>query len=481
MASIKPILISALALAACFSIANAGCTITRIGNPDTIQLSGTVLTSKGALHNSHVLIHNGKIALIGAGREENAAVKNATYIKCTDAVISPGFINTHEHISYSTITPLADHGKKVNHRHDWRVGARGNERREADVNGTAEDATKWGELRHIFSGTTSIVGEDMVPGLARNLDFMAGIEAELYHPADTYDVFPLDDAKGILRNGDCDYGPNATTREKAGKLYRYLAHIGEGVDAEAENEFQCLSSETFDVTPAIGGGGVSQDIIASNLALIHALGLTEADFDLVAERGAQVVWSPRSNVFLYGKTLNITYLLNAGINVALGTDWLPSGSATMAREAVCAFEVTKASYQQEIKSKTLWEMMTINAAKVAGFEKYLGSLAPGKLADIVILSTSGHSVDPFADAIYAPSEKIELVMRGGTILVAGDGLKGLATGECESVMFGEFPKTICVEKELGSSFKAFEAKLGGVYPAILPGIPADEPSCVPTR
>jgi hypothetical protein len=206
----------------------------------------------------------------------------------------------------------------------------------------------------------------MVPGLVRNLDFALGLEDGLFAPTATFDVFPLDDAVGVQRHGDCDYGSAAITKDEAGRLYRYLAHIAEGVDAVAENEFQCLSNSTFDVTPRPDGGGRSTDIIAPNLTLIHASSLTNKDFDLVAARGAMVVWSPRSNMFLYGRTLNVTYHLEAGITVALGTDWLPSGSATMGREAVCAREVMLKGYDIELASQDLWYIMTINAATVAG-------------------------------------------------------------------------------------------------------------------
>ncbi|KAI0134182.1 hypothetical protein BJ170DRAFT_188956 [Xylariales sp. AK1849] len=319
----------------------------------------------------------------------------------------------------------------------------------------------------------------MVTGLARNLDFVAGLEADLLAPAAVWDVFPLDDMEGILRNGDCNYGPNAVDREVASKLHRYLAHVGEGVDEEAANEFRCLSSDAYDITPMPDGGGVSSDIIASNLGLVHALGLAEADFDLVAERGAHVIWSPRSNVSLYGKTLNVTYLLDAGINVALGPDWLPSGSATMAREAVYAFSVTRKSYGISLDSKTIWEMMTINAARAASFGEYIGSLEVGKLADIVVFR--GGKGDPFSQAIFAHEENIELVFRGGRVLVAGEFTKGLGRGTCESVLFGSFRKTLCVADELGSTYTDFKTALEGVYPAILPEIPPDEPTCESIR
>ncbi|CRK15781.1 hypothetical protein BN1723_010783, partial [Verticillium longisporum] len=260
----------------------------------------------------------------------------------------------------------------------------------------------------------------------------------------------------------------------------YMAHVGEGVDAEAENEFRCLSSATYDTTPKAGGGGLSTDIIAPNLALIHALGLTKSDFDLVAARHATVVWSPRSNVFLYGKTLDVQYLLDAGITVALGTDWLPSGSATMAREAVCGFAATKASYGHALDAKTLWEMMTINAAKVAGFDRHLGSFEVGKLADVAVFAGAPRE-DAFAQAVFSSGEDVELVMRGGKVLLAAEKIKRAATGACEPVVVGHSNKTLCVEEELGRSYAEFESNLGGVYPALLPGVPSGEPTCEPTR
>ncbi|KAI1497100.1 metal dependent amidohydrolase [Biscogniauxia marginata] len=468
----------------------SGCRVTRRGLSGDLIIRGTVLTSEAALSNTTVHVHtpSGKIAYVGNGCDSGLRAVDASVIECGDSIISPGFINTHEHIEYSTVNPLPDIGERVDHRHDWRVGARGRTLRPAPVNGSEIDATAWGELRHIFSGTTSVVGGAMVTGLARNLDFISGLEDGLTAPAAAWDVFPLDDSTGILRDGDCNYGSVPIDREMAGRFNRYIAHVGEGVDGEAANEFACLANMTFDTVPAASGGGLSTDIIAPNLALVHALGLTAANFDMIAARGAKIVWSPRSNVFLYGKTMNVSYLLEAGITVALGTDWLPSGSATMNREAVCGASVMKESYDMIVEPKTLWEMMTINAAMVAGFEDELGSLEVNKMADIVVFnsgnkagSDSHEESGAFARAVFGVEEEIELVMRGGKILVASDGIKDLTTETCETLTFGETNKTICISDELGSSFEEFEASLQGVYSARLPAIPPHEPTCKPKR
>ncbi|KAH7322446.1 metal dependent amidohydrolase [Stachybotrys elegans] len=475
-----------LAVACVESLVEARCHVTTQGSSQDLLLKGAILTSQGVRSHSSLLLSSGIISCVDQSCEAEPEAANATVIECLNSVISPGFINTHEHIDYSTVEPLADIGERVNHRHDWRVGARGNTMRPAPVNGTSLDASIWGELRHLFSGTTSIVGGFMAPGLVRNLDYVEGLQDGLVAPASYWTVFPLDDRSGILRNGDCDYGAQAMTRQTVSKFNRFIAHVGEGVDAEAANEFSCISSMTYDTEPAPQGGGLSTDYIAPNLAIVHGLGLTNDDFDMVAARGAKVVWSPRSNVFLYGKTLNVTYLLAAGITVALGTDWLPSGSATMSREAVCGLEVMQESYGATLDPKTVWEMMTINAAKVAGFEDRIRSLEKGKLADIVVVggcsnsSASYGESAPYAKAILSPSENIELVIRGGKIVLASNTMKEAAEG-CEKVLFGEVPKFACVAEELGTSFAQFEASLGGAYPAILPGIPPKEPTCKPTR
>ncbi|KAF1967822.1 metal dependent amidohydrolase [Bimuria novae-zelandiae CBS 107.79] len=446
----------------------------------SLYICGTILTPSGPIRNGHISIENGRIHSIGATCTLSPHADTTTFIDCGTGVVSPGFINAHEHLEFATVRPLLDDGTRVSHRHDWRRGMRGNEKREPARNYTKLVSAMWGELRHIFSGTTSVVGGAMAPGLVRNLDWAEGLGVGLVSGAAKYDIYPLDDKEGILRKDDCDYGPHTITKEQAAKYPMYIAHVSEGIDAEAANEFRCLSDASYDVTPLPNGGGTSTDIIQPNVAFVHALGLTEPDFDLVAERGAHLVWSPRTNIFLYGKTLDISVPLAKGVNVALGTDWVVSGSATMGREAVCAAHVMKNSFGVDVEAKTLWEMMTINAAKASGVAAHVGSLEVGNLADIVIFRDDGG--DPYGSVVFGKPENINLVLRGGKVLVANPTLNQLSGEYCESVTFGEpSKKIVCVANELGKTYAEFKKDLEGVYPAILPGVPENEPSCEPTR
>src|SRR4029453_7960210 len=68
---------------------------------------------------------------------------------------------------------------------------------------------------------------------------------------------------------------------------------------------------------------------SSPLTLIHGCGIDTRNPEhlrFLRERDISIVWSPVSNLLLYGDTLDVETLLAEGINVALGSDWSPSGS-----------------------------------------------------------------------------------------------------------------------------------------------------------
>ena len=64
----------------------------------------------------------------------------------------------------------------------------------------------------------------------------------------------------------------------------------------------------------------------AELAFIHAIGLLARDYAFMASRGTGLIWSPRSNVTLYGDTAVVTEAARFGVQIALGTDWMPTGS-----------------------------------------------------------------------------------------------------------------------------------------------------------
>ncbi|KAI3326423.1 hypothetical protein HD806DRAFT_487216 [Xylariaceae sp. AK1471] len=97
--------------------ASAECHIVRRGLSRDLLLVGTVLTSEGAFQDSTVFVQSGKITHVGDICGLGTRGGDASVLNCTGSVISPGFINTHEHIEYSTVNPFPDLGERVKHRH----------------------------------------------------------------------------------------------------------------------------------------------------------------------------------------------------------------------------------------------------------------------------------------------------------------------------------------------------------------------------
>ena len=74
----------------------------------------------------------------------------------------------------------------------------------------------------------------------------------------------------------------------------------------------------------------------------------------------------------------------AGVNIALGTDWVPSGSMNMLRELACADSLNQTYFDKHFTDADLWRMATSNAAFAIGADDAIGMLKTGYLADIAI-------------------------------------------------------------------------------------------------
>jgi len=150
------------------------------------------------------------------------------------------------------------------------------------------------ELRYVLGGATSIAGSNGQPALLRNIDKANLLEGLAVAPT-RLEVFPLDDGGGPLQTSGCDYGSGALQTSDVADENAFIPHIAEGIDVEARNEILCTSQG-------------STNILGANTAVVHAMPLLAADARLFHDRGAAVVWSPRSNVDLYGNTAPVTLL-----------------------------------------------------------------------------------------------------------------------------------------------------------------------------
>lgn len=455
--------------------ASGTCEVTKTGVAGKV-IQGTILAPEEVLHRGEILFDDaGKILCVGCDCGSDPAYASASVITCADGVVSPGMINPHEHLTYQNNAPVGHGAIRYENRSDWQ-GARGHTRLDYD-SGANQTVQAFGELRFLMSGTTSIAGGGGIPGIIRNLDTSAeDLEGVPVQIADS-DVFPLSTPGKNLASG-CDYSPGRTTQNQVLQLASYLPHISEGIDAEARNEFVCTSDGQF-------------DLIHPQTAIIHGTALTPEDAAVVRADMAKVVWSPRSNIDLYGNTASVVMLDMAGVNIALGTDWVPSGSMNMLRELRCADSLNQKYFDKHFTDADLWRMATMNAAMAAGAGHALGMLKKGYLADLAVYD--GKTSKDFRAVLDAGVEDVALVLRGGramygdTALVTnavfggGVGCEAFASDVCGRA------KTACLDPRIGGAtppnLAAIRAAGEAYYPLYFckDETPTNEPTCVPFR
>jgi cytosine/adenosine deaminase-related metal-dependent hydrolase len=157
-------------------------------------------------------------------------------------------------------------------------------------------------------------------------------------------------------------------------------------------------------------------VLGPRTLCIHLVRANGSDLDLVARRGAAIAHCPRSNRRHGHGAAPLTQMLERGIRVGVGTDSAASVSPLdLFAEARAAAEIGRLSAEQGL------ELITVSAARALGLEREIGTLAPGKWADLVVLDL-GAPVDAtnLADTLLSRGEGAvrETVVGGRTVYEA---------------------------------------------------------------
>ena len=131
---------------------------------------------------------------------------------------------------------------------------------------------------------------------------------------------------------------------------------------------------------------------------------------MLAKAGASMVWSPLSNLLLYGKTADTSLAHDAGVLTALGPDWSPSGSKNLLGELKVARLVDSLN-GGGLSDVDLIALATRNPAKILRWDEHLGSIEAGKRADLLVVSGAGG--DAHAHLFTRSEHDVELVVVNG--------------------------------------------------------------------
>ncbi len=143
-------------------------------------------------------------------------------------------------------------------------------------------------------------------------------------------------------------------------------------------------------------------LLNSALMAVHATQLTNGEIEQLALAGASVVHCPRSNLKLASGACPVARLLERGVNVALGTDGAASNNRLdlwAEMEVAALFGKHVAQDPEAIPAPVALEMATINGARALGLADEVGSVVPGKAADVICVEVTSPAVRPVLDPL----------------------------------------------------------------------------------
>lgn len=143
-------------------------------------------------------------------------------------------------------------------------------------------------------------------------------------------------------------------------------------------------------------------LLNERLLAVHMTQLNPNDFELLADSGVHVIHCPRSNLKLASGFCPVSQLLAGGINVAVGTDGAASNNRLdMLSECQAAALLAKglSGDATSVDAFTMLEMMTLNGAEALGKAQELGTIEPGKWADLAALDLSAPETQPVHNVI----------------------------------------------------------------------------------
>ncbi|MCA9602293.1 MAG: thrombospondin type 3 repeat-containing protein, partial [Myxococcales bacterium] len=189
----------------------------------------------------------------------------------------------------------------------------------------------------------------------------------------------------------------------------------------------------------------------------------------------------RTNITLYGDTARVPVYATLGVRIALGTDWVVTGSMNMLRELRCADELNTLRYNSYFTDEQLWLMATRDSAASMAIDNVLGVIQVGGIADLAMFDGATHA--DHRAILDATPASVVMVMRGGKVLYGDDSVvSALAPSDgCDAINVCGTAKRACVSREYGQSYSELEASVSGMYPLFFCDEPENEPSCVPSR
>jgi 5-methylthioadenosine/S-adenosylhomocysteine deaminase len=351
-----------------------------------------------------------------------------------DAAIVPGFVNAHSHLEYAMYAGFGD-GQAFGPWIATHVERKNRLEREDMV-----AIARLGVLESLRAGIAT-TADYSFSGAAATAASELGLRAIVY-----LEVFALEQSEAerqfeekrtlveeseLVRIGVSPHAPYSCSLD----TYRWCLSLGIPVGthlAESANENEWLEHGSGPLqgiapilVPPTGKRAVAtlESVLGPDLLCAHCVEVNADEIALLAERNVPVVHCPRSNALLGCGIAPVAELREADVRVGLGTDSPASTpSFDMFEEMRTAIYMARARTKrpEALLATDALRMATLDAARALRIEGQVGTLTPGKRADLTVVSLAGspyHPVeDPAAAVVYggSPERVLETIVDGNT-------------------------------------------------------------------
>ena len=460
----------------------------KLSNTDSSRaflLKGRVVTMDGennVINDGNVMVRDGKITGVWASNSNPPAGVNFADVPIvnTEGTIYPGLIDLHNHVHYNHIPlwdiPCLDESECERYEDnaitkDETWGYAGTTQRSDEGGYTnryqwgdnydygpsitwmktniqsqyrwdmASEQMKYAEVQAVSGGVTAMQGSPSSGTQA--WDSILSRNVELYN-------FGQDGIStcAVCGAADADYtGSHLISGSESGTLNAWFVHLSEGVDQSSKAEFDALWDK---------------GLILDETIVIHGTALDSSQFSKMASVNSELVWSPLSNLLLYGDTTDVVAADQAGVEISISPDWGPSGSKNNLHELKVADMWNSNNLGNHFSNYELVEMVTSNPARATGWGQFVGQVKADLYADLVVIDTFHE--DPYRNLIEAIDADVALtIVQGKAVFGDVDLMQQLQGDDWEYVNGTDFQKAVDVtsltEVDGSQTFAEIEAGL----------------------
>jgi len=384
-----------------------------------------VIPHDAVLENHSLAVTGDRISAI-VPRAEAAKMSARQVLELPGHALMPGLINAHGHAAMSLLRGYADDQPLMSwlEQQIWPAEA-------AHVSPAyVRDGVELAIAEMIRSGTTTFSDMYFFPDACAETAQRLGMRCQLTFPILDFPTAWASSAdeyisKGLALRDDVKhsklvtvgFGPHSTYTVSEPNLVK-IATLAAELDVAIQIHLHETRGEVLMAVEQSGERPLDSlhrlGLLGPRTQCVHMTDLGEQDIALLSATGAHVVHCPQSNMKLASGACPVTRLLAQGVNVALGTDSAASNNdLNLFGEMQSAALLAKLQTGDAaaLPASDALAMATINGARALGLDEKIGSLEPGKLADLIAVDLSQPETQP----LYHPLSQLVYACNGSQV------------------------------------------------------------------